>query len=90
VNYVGVLKDLFRLDYGPVQTHVIKWKDNQGNPTYVWDNVGFLMVNFRHKLPLMFEPLMFPFQATHVFFFMISRSLAGKLSCERKFNLGGR
>jgi len=23
MNYVGVLKDIFRLDYGPMQTHVI-------------------------------------------------------------------
>jgi hypothetical protein len=35
MNYVGVLKDIFRLDYGPMQTHVIifscewiKRKDN--------------------------------------------------------------
>lgn len=23
MNYVGVLKDIFKLDYGPMQTHVI-------------------------------------------------------------------
>lgn len=69
MNYVGVLKDIFRLDYGPMQTHVIifrcewiKWRDNWANPAYVWNDVGFFMVNF-HKLPLMFEPFIFPSQA---------------------------
>jgi hypothetical protein len=57
MNYVGVLKDILKLDYGPMRHPVIllrsewiKWKDNHGNPTYIRDDVGFLVVNFRHKL----------------------------------------
>lgn len=72
VNYIGVIKNILKLDYGPMQTHVIifkcewmKSKDNQGNPTYVRDDVGFLIVYFLHKLPLMFEPFInFPIQTT--------------------------
>jgi hypothetical protein len=75
VNYVGVLKDILKLDYGPLHTPMIilrcewmKRQDNRGNPTYTKDDVGFLIVNFRHKLPRMAEPFIFPSQATQVFF----------------------
>ena len=75
LNYVGVLQDILKLDYGPLRTPVIlfqcewlKREDNRGNPTYVRDDAGFMVVNFRHKLPKMSEPFIFPSQATHVFF----------------------
>ena len=75
LNYVGVLQDILKLDYGPLRTPVIlfrcewlKREDNRGNPTYVRDDVGFMVVNFRHKLPKMSEPFIFPSQATQVFF----------------------
>jgi hypothetical protein len=75
VNFVGVLKDILKLDYGPVRTPIIllrcewlKRTDNRGNPTYVRDEAGFLVVNFRHKLPSMSDPFIFPSQATQVFF----------------------
>ena len=32
------------------------------------DDAGFMVVNFRHKLPKMSEPFIFPSQATQVFF----------------------
>jgi hypothetical protein len=42
MNYVGIFKDIFKLDYNLVHTPVIifrcewiKREDNQGNPTYV-------------------------------------------------------
>jgi hypothetical protein len=73
INYVGVLKDILELDYGPLHTLVIlmkcewmKRQDNQGNNTYSRDEVGFLLVNFRHKLPRTTDPI--PSQATQVFF----------------------
>jgi hypothetical protein len=66
VNYLEVLKDILKLDYGPLYTPVIilrgewmKRQDNQGNPTYTKDDAGFLIVNFRHKLPRMEEPFVF-------------------------------
>jgi len=70
VNYVGVLKDILLLDYIALHTQVIfmrcEWvkpKDNRGNPTYIRDDSGFLMVNFHHKMPHMVEPFIFPSQA---------------------------
>jgi hypothetical protein len=75
INYVGVLKDILKLDYEPLHTHVnlmkcewVKRADNRGNNTYAQDEVGFLLVNFRHKLPRMADPFIFPTQATQVFF----------------------
>jgi hypothetical protein len=75
LNYVGVLQDILKLDYGPLRTPIIllrcewlKREDNRGNPTYVRDDAGFMVVNFRHKLPKMSEPFIFPSQATQVFF----------------------
>ena len=66
VNYVGILKDVLELDYGVVHTKIIlmrcewvKSQDNRGNPTYQRDDAGFLVVNFRHKLPRMAEPFIF-------------------------------
>jgi hypothetical protein len=72
VNYIGVTKNILKFDYGPMHTPIIifkcewmKSKDNQGNLTYVRDDVGFFIMYFLHKLPLMFEPFInFPTQAT--------------------------
>ncbi len=67
--------DIFKLDYGLVHTPTVifrcEWiqqEDNWRNPTYVWDEVGFFTVNFRHRLPLTSEPFIFPSQVTQVFF----------------------
>jgi hypothetical protein len=75
INYVGVLKDILKLDYGPLHTHVnlmkcewMKRAEIRGNNTYARDEVGFLLVNFHHKLPRMADPFIFPTQATQVFF----------------------
>ena len=75
LNYIGVLQDILRLDYGPLRTPIIffrcewfKRDDNCGNPTYVRDDARFMVVNTRHKLPKMSEPFIFPSQATQVFF----------------------
>ena len=75
LNYVGVLQDILKLDYGPLRTAVIlfrcewfKREDNRGNPTYMRDDAGFLVVNPRHKLQKMSEPFIFPSQATQLFF----------------------
>jgi hypothetical protein len=75
VNYVGVLQDILKLDYGPLHTLIIllryewmKRHDNRGNPTYACDKAGFLIVNFRYKLLRLSEPFIFSSQATQVFF----------------------
>jgi hypothetical protein len=75
INYVGVLKDILKLDYRPLHTHVnlmkcewMKKADNRGNNTYAQDEAGFLLVNFCHKLPRMADPFIFPTHATQVFF----------------------
>ena len=74
LNYVGVLKDILKLNYGPFRTPIIffrcEWMkqcNNRGNPTYVRDDVGFMVINFRHKVPKMSEPFIFSSQATQVF-----------------------
>jgi hypothetical protein len=73
VNYVGVLKDILELDYGPMRQLVIllryewiKREDNCGNPTYVRNDARFLVVNFRHKLRNMSDPFIFPNQGIQV------------------------
>jgi len=38
----------------------IKLQDIRGNATYTRDEAGFLVVNFRHKLPRMVDPFIFP------------------------------
>lgn len=75
VHYVGVLKDILKLNYGPLNVPVVllrcewvKRSDNRGSDTYIRDDAGFLMVNFRHKLSRMAEPFIFSSQATQVFF----------------------
>jgi hypothetical protein len=75
VNYVGVLKDILKLDYSPVRTPIIlfrcewiKREDSRGNATYIRDDAGFLVVNFRHKLARTCDPFIFPNQTTQVFF----------------------
>jgi hypothetical protein len=75
MNYVGVLKDILKLDYGPVWTPIvlfrcewIKKEDNRGNATYIRDDAGFLVVNFIHKLARTCNPFIFPSQTTQVFF----------------------
>lgn len=86
VNHIGVLKDIQKLNYGPMHTPIIifrcewmKMKDNWRNPTYVRDDVIFLTMNFQHKLPFMFEPFIFPSQVTHVFFFNDLKKLGWKV-----------
>jgi hypothetical protein len=75
VNYVEVLKDILKLHYGPVRTPIIlfrcewiKREDSRGNTTYIRDDAGFLVVNFRHKLVRTCDPFIFPNQTTQVFF----------------------
>lgn len=52
LNHVGVLKDVLKLNCGPLHTLVIffrcEWMtkdDNHVNPTYIRDDVGFTIVN---------------------------------------------
>jgi hypothetical protein len=42
MHYVGILKNMFWLDYGPIHTPInffrcewVKWENNWTNPTYV-------------------------------------------------------
>jgi hypothetical protein len=91
VNYVGVFKDILKLNYRPIHTLIIifrcewmKRKDNRRNPTYLRDDVRFLMVNFRHKLPLVVEPFIFPSQVTQVFFSDDLRKLGWKVVFQKE------
>jgi len=97
VNYVGVQKDILKLDYGPLHMPIILFKcqwmkttDNRGNATYVRDKANFLMVNFCHTLPHMSEPFIFSSQATQVFFSDVPQRQGGKLLCKKNLVLRGR
>jgi hypothetical protein len=75
VNYVGVVKDILKLDYGPLSRSIVllrcKWAkrlDNRGNPTYTRNDAGFLVVNVQHSLPMMSDSFIFAAQATQVFY----------------------
>jgi len=54
VEYAGLIKYIFKLDYGPISTPIIfmwcAWvrnkNDVKGNPTYRQDEVGFLVCNY--------------------------------------------
>ncbi len=97
MNFVGVLNNIFKFDYGPMHTPMIifrcewmKWKDNWGKLTYVWNEAGFLTIFFSHKFPLSSKPFIFPCQKIQVFFQMTSKSQVGKLYCGKKLVLAGR
>jgi hypothetical protein len=75
INYVGVVKDILKLDYGPLSRPIVllqcKWAKrsyNRGKPTYTHDEAGFLVVNVYHSLPMMSDPFIFAAQATQVFY----------------------
>ncbi len=56
IQYVGILKQILKLDHGPMSSPIVLFRcswvqngtDNRGNPTYKRDNAGFLLANFRH------------------------------------------
>ncbi len=76
IRYVGVFKDILRLDYGPISTPIIlmrcAWVQNEsdvkGNPTYRRNEVGFLLANFQYMKVEEEGPFLFPTQAQQVFF----------------------
>ena len=91
VHYVGVLKDILKLDYGPTHSPIVLFRcewvkshDNRGNATYVKDDVGFHLVNFRHKLPRMSEPFTFSSQATQVFFSDVPQKPSWKVILQKQ------
>jgi hypothetical protein len=97
MNYVGVLKDILKLDYGPLHILVIilqcewmKRQDNQGNPTYTKDDIGFLIVNFCHKFPQMKNPSYSRARQLKLFFPMLKKDLVEKLYCKSKHSQGER
>ncbi len=76
LQYVGILKDIILLDYGPISQPVILFKcdwvrnglDRWGNATYKHDDDGFLLVNFWQLKARVDEPYVFPTQVQHVFY----------------------
>jgi hypothetical protein len=76
IQYVGIMKQILKLDYGPMSSPIVlfhcSWvkngTNNRGNPTYKRDNAGFLLAKFRHLLHELDEPFVFPSQIQQVFF----------------------
>jgi hypothetical protein len=68
IQYVGVLKNIILLNYGPISLPMVFFKydwvthgsDRWGNPTYKQDEDGFLLANFRHLKVNIDEPYVFP------------------------------
>jgi hypothetical protein len=54
IQYVGTLKEVLQLNYGPISSPIIlfwcRWVkngiDSRRNPTYRRDDVGFILANF--------------------------------------------
>ena len=74
-DFVGVLEDIILLDYGnlnsPITLFSCQWKkrhDIRGRCTYVRDNDGFLVVNFKNNVPKSIDCFVFPSQCTQVFY----------------------
>jgi len=76
IQYVGILKQILKLDYGPMSSPIVLFRcswvkngtDNKGNPTCKRDNAGFLIANFRHLLCELHQPFVSPSQIQQVFF----------------------
>jgi hypothetical protein len=86
IPYVGVLKNILKLNYGQVQTPIVifrcewmKQEDNQRKLTYVKDDVRFFTINFRHRLMMTFDTFIFPSQVTRVFFYDDFKKLGWKV-----------
>jgi hypothetical protein len=62
----------------------MKRKDNQGNPTYVRDDVGFLIVTFQHRLPMTSKPFIIPNQVTQVLFSNHLKKLGWKVVLQKE------
>ncbi len=75
-KYINVIKDIFKLNYGPISTPIIfmrcAWfrngNDVKGNPTYRWDEARFLVCNFWYMMAKDEEPFGFLVQVQQVFF----------------------
>ncbi len=71
IQYVGVLKEILILYYGPISIPIIlmqcAWvwngSDVSGNPTYKWDEARFLLLNFQYMMTKDEEPFIFLAQA---------------------------
>ncbi len=75
IQYVGVLKDIILLNYGPMSQPMVLFKcdwcthgsDKWGNPTYRRDEDGFLLANFHNLKVEVTKPFVFPSQVQQVF-----------------------
>jgi hypothetical protein len=76
IQYVGVLKHIILLDYGPISQLMVLFKcdgnthgsNKWGNPTYKSDEEGFLLADFCHLKANIDEPYVFPTQVQQVFY----------------------
>ncbi len=63
IEYVSVIKNIFKLNYGPISTPIIFIKnenDIKGNSTYTQDEAGFLVCNFWYMIAKDEELFIFP------------------------------
>jgi len=50
----------------------------------VRDDVGFLTINFQHRLSMTFEPFIFPSQVTQIFFYDNLKKLGWKVVLQKE------
>ncbi len=94
VEYVNVIKDIFKLDYGPISTPIIfmwcAWVRNKndvnGNPTYKQNEVGFLVCNFWYMMARMKNLLFFPPKFNKCSSWMNNKILHGKWWSKRNLD----
>jgi hypothetical protein len=92
IQYVGTLKEILQLDYGPMFSPIVLFHccwvkngtNNRGNPTYKRNDVSFLLANFRHLLHEFDEPFVFPSQVQQVLFWSEPKILWWKVVLYRE------
>jgi hypothetical protein len=92
-EYINLIKDIFKLNYGPISTPIIfmrcAWfrngNDVKGNPTFRWDEARFLVCNFWYMMAKDEKPFGFLVQVQQVFFMDEKQNPSWKVVVEREF-----
>jgi len=89
IQYVGTLKEILQLDYGPMVSLIVlfhcNWvkngTNNKGSPTYKRDDARFLLANFHHMLHMSLMNLLFFLHKFSKRFFGMNQRHHGEKLC---------
>lgn len=91
MGYVGELDEIWLMNYGGISTPVILMKGawvrgdwNGKRATMKRDSDGFLLANFRQKLPEWEEPFVFPDQVEQAFFLDVEELPGWRVVCHKE------